>query len=574
MGRPLHRQSFDISMLQQTATPQHLTRVQNQSPGFLFQPRSMQQQQQQQPASATTMMTAPPPLSGISIDPHQPQTASAAEAAAAMLRHRQSEISTGHHFQQQQQQQRHHLPAAAEQLPESSSQSTPQPPSDIALLLSGAIKLKTHTTGKPPYSYATLITYAILNNPRQQMTLNEIYTWVIDRYPYFKDAGSGWKNSIRHNLSLNKTFVRVPRPINEPGKGAYWAVDMPVLEAAVHGKNKVPAVVHRYSLPRDARIDSAMMNNGGGGGAASLLAQQLYSNNMAAASQLPHVSAATSLSALSYQNQQQQNLTLQSMGLQQDGGNIPPSSGGNPNFMVNPTPSISDLGTAPLPRLPLSSSIDVQEGAMRRASLQVPMTHRYHPYPAADAIKESLSASAQLPSDNRSGNSSSSIVDTSAVCSQTLQSQLPQLSLGLLEDPHIAVTAATTNTTTANTNTNTIQQPPSSNRGLGLFSQYTVDPIGQIEVTGPENNDSKIMPSSLKPSSSPMMNTESHQNQNVDRGITMGMLESSGDVVATKPHVRDDKQNSDISHYFLFNGAEPSGNGGGGGGGMPNVTSS
>ncbi|OAJ38098.1 hypothetical protein BDEG_22058 [Batrachochytrium dendrobatidis JEL423] len=46
----------------------------------------------------------------------------------------------------------------------------------------------------------------------------------MEQYPYFKTAGSGWKNSIRHNLSLNKNFVRVARPANERGKGAYWTL--------------------------------------------------------------------------------------------------------------------------------------------------------------------------------------------------------------------------------------------------------------------------------------------------------------------------------------------------------------
>ncbi|ORY72855.1 fork head transcription factor, partial [Neocallimastix californiae] len=77
----------------------------------------------------------------------------------------------------------------------------------------------------PPYSYATLISYAIQTHPNKQMTLNEIYTWITDHYPYYKKAGNGWKNSIRHNLSLNRLFIRVPRPINEPGKGSYWTVD-------------------------------------------------------------------------------------------------------------------------------------------------------------------------------------------------------------------------------------------------------------------------------------------------------------------------------------------------------------
>ncbi|CAO3647554.1 unnamed protein product [Cunninghamella blakesleeana] len=87
------------------------------------------------------------------------------------------------------------------------------------------IHVEKNTEGKPPYSYATLIKYAIENSQENKLTLSEIYQWVIEHYPYYSTAGTGWKNSIRHNLSLNKSFIRVPRPINEPGKGSYWMVD-------------------------------------------------------------------------------------------------------------------------------------------------------------------------------------------------------------------------------------------------------------------------------------------------------------------------------------------------------------
>ncbi|KAG4107598.1 hypothetical protein H8356DRAFT_1023793 [Neocallimastix lanati (nom. inval.)] len=97
-------------------------------------------------------------------------------------------------------------------------------------ILDADFKPESTGNGKPPYSYATLISYAIQTHPNKQMTLNEIYTWITDHYPYYKKAGNGWKNSIRHNLSLNRLFIRVPRPINEPGKGSYWTVDPSITE--------------------------------------------------------------------------------------------------------------------------------------------------------------------------------------------------------------------------------------------------------------------------------------------------------------------------------------------------------
>lgn len=47
--------------------------------------------------------------------------------------------------------------------------------------------------GKPPHSYASLISRAVDSSPRKMMTLNEIYQWIMENYPYFRDAGNGWK---------------------------------------------------------------------------------------------------------------------------------------------------------------------------------------------------------------------------------------------------------------------------------------------------------------------------------------------------------------------------------------------
>ncbi|XP_042263747.1 forkhead box protein P1 isoform X1 [Thunnus maccoyii] len=73
---------------------------------------------------------------------------------------------------------------------------------------------------RPPYTYAYLIRWSILESPDKQRTLNEIYNWFTTMFFYFRHNTATWKNAVRHNLSLHKCFVRV-----EGGKGAVWTVD-------------------------------------------------------------------------------------------------------------------------------------------------------------------------------------------------------------------------------------------------------------------------------------------------------------------------------------------------------------
>ncbi|KAG2464660.1 FOXA3 factor, partial [Polypterus senegalus] len=80
----------------------------------------------------------------------------------------------------------------------------------------------TGVASKPAQSYIALISSAILSCPEKKLLLSDIYQWIMDHYPYFKSKDKNWRNSVRHNLSLNECFVKAGR--SENGKGHYWAI--------------------------------------------------------------------------------------------------------------------------------------------------------------------------------------------------------------------------------------------------------------------------------------------------------------------------------------------------------------
>jgi len=98
----------------------------------------------------------------------------------------------------------------------SSAANLPQPPSFQAR--------RNFSHAKPHYSYIALIAMAIQKSRNGMVTLNDIYQYIIETFPFYRQNQQRWQNSIRHSLSFNDCFVKVPRSPDRPGKGSYWTL--------------------------------------------------------------------------------------------------------------------------------------------------------------------------------------------------------------------------------------------------------------------------------------------------------------------------------------------------------------
>ncbi|XP_048579902.1 forkhead box protein N2 [Nematostella vectensis] len=108
---------------------------------------------------------------------------------------------------------------------------------------------KRKSPSKPPYSFSSLIFMAIEESPNKRLPVKDIYNWIMDHFPYFRDARLGWKNSVRHNLSLNKCFKKVDKDKGQNvGKGSLWTVDPDFRPNLLQALRKTPSYNNFHHL--------------------------------------------------------------------------------------------------------------------------------------------------------------------------------------------------------------------------------------------------------------------------------------------------------------------------------------
>lgn len=98
-----------------------------------------------------------------------------------------------------------------------------------------------HVNSKPPYSFSCLIFMAIEESAGKALPVKDIYAWILGHFPYFESAPTGWKNSVRHNLSLNKCFRKVDKDRGQNvGKGSLWCIDPEYRPNLLQAMRKTP----------------------------------------------------------------------------------------------------------------------------------------------------------------------------------------------------------------------------------------------------------------------------------------------------------------------------------------------
>ncbi|CAD5227925.1 unnamed protein product [Bursaphelenchus xylophilus] len=110
---------------------------------------------------------------------------------------------------------------------------------------------------KPNFSYCALIGMTLRNAEDGELAVSEIYRFLCHHFPFFREAPSGWKNSIRHNLSLNQCFEKVDFDVGDvqSRKAFLWRLNP-------EKDDKIDAEIRKWKERSATTIASAMINPG------------------------------------------------------------------------------------------------------------------------------------------------------------------------------------------------------------------------------------------------------------------------------------------------------------------------
>ncbi|XP_050296373.1 forkhead box protein I1c-like [Anthonomus grandis grandis] len=96
---------------------------------------------------------------------------------------------------------------------------TPQQPLNEVVINEG-FNPNNNLPKKPPFTYTELIEHAL--SEKGELTVSGIYNWISNHFPFYKSNDDRWKNSVRHNLSINPHFRKGGKPVH--GAGHLWTI--------------------------------------------------------------------------------------------------------------------------------------------------------------------------------------------------------------------------------------------------------------------------------------------------------------------------------------------------------------